>query len=678
MRIENCSDDRYLIHSFDVFDTCITRRYARPADLFYRLGMQLADRHASTSKRYDFAAAFVEARIHAEHIANRHPAFRESATIQEIYVHFQLPGLRNINPKELADAEIALELDCLYPVAAARRLINSARMAGRKVVFISDMYLPASILRPVLSEFDLLRDHDRLYVSCDARVTKASGKLFRHVLQQESIEPHQLLHIGDNPHGDVEVPRGLGIAVNQFTEATLNRHEAAISGRGRRLSIGPQQSLIAALSRETRLQLSEPEMTSPALDRILYGTIAPFLIAYVAWVLNQARSKGIRRLYFVARDGEIMREIAMRLARPDDKIELRYLYGSRKAWIPASLTTDSDAWSRALTPQGQINSMDNILRRAGLSATDRGDICRLLELGSRDTGRNLNALECAEFIQSIKSNQRAHELLTAASSRERELVLRYLEQEGLCDPVPWALVDTGWALNCQAALKRILSPRLGAGFQPMGYYIALTRNRLSEVEAGTAVSFVPNPELVFCRRRTLVEHCLTPALHTSTQGYQSMDNLVKPVLGNEVRGEFEMAYVRRLHEICTREAELVGRNPVLLEQLSLAASQTVELVEKFILDPSKEDAQAMQSFSANADFFHETGSVQPFCRPFRFRDLLQIIRMTLSEKSRLKRQPFIWLEGCCALSPIYIRLPMSILLRIKLVSMQMRFGSTVA
>ena len=54
----------------------------------------------------------------------------------------------------------------------------------------------------------------------------------------------------------------------------------------------------------------------------------PALAGYVLWVLERSFEMGLKRLYFISRDGEIMLEMAQRLLPafwPDATMELRYL-----------------------------------------------------------------------------------------------------------------------------------------------------------------------------------------------------------------------------------------------------------------------------------------------------------------------------------------------------------------
>ena len=72
-------------------------------------------------------------------------------------------------------------------------------------------------------------------------------------------------------------------------------------------------------------------MSELGLD-LIKEFVGPILFDYVWWILYQAQQRGIQRLYFLARDGYLLREIAQQFcARFGLKIECRYLYCSRAA-----------------------------------------------------------------------------------------------------------------------------------------------------------------------------------------------------------------------------------------------------------------------------------------------------------------------------------------------------------
>lgn len=59
------------IFSFDVYDTCISRTYEKPADLFYQLGTMIAPQTKDSISLDKFSMEFASARMRAEKIACR-------------------------------------------------------------------------------------------------------------------------------------------------------------------------------------------------------------------------------------------------------------------------------------------------------------------------------------------------------------------------------------------------------------------------------------------------------------------------------------------------------------------------------------------------------------------------------------------------------------------------------
>ena len=54
-------------------------------------------------------------------------------------------------------------------------------------------------------------DGVNVYVSSEYALTKRTGKLFKKVLELESVSPNEVLHIGDNLRSDVIRPRLIGM-----------------------------------------------------------------------------------------------------------------------------------------------------------------------------------------------------------------------------------------------------------------------------------------------------------------------------------------------------------------------------------------------------------------------------------------------------------------------------------
>jgi predicted HAD superfamily hydrolase len=655
---DNARPDAY---SFDVFDTCVTRTHAHPRDLFYELGLRLAPANLTARQRQRFATRFQSQRIRAEKKAHRRALPCRTVTIEEIYEHFSLPKGLAATTEDLIRAELDLECESIYAVPAVISHLDDLREAGHRIIFISDMYLPSSLLAPILRELEVMRDGDSLYVSCDAGVTKHHGQLFQYVLEAERLDASQLRHTGDNFHADIVMAARSNIRTSHWRGGMLTQREAAMAGR--RLPRPRARSSLAAMSRRLRLSKAVPAgHDGDPMDHIVHGIIVPFLLAYVAWVLAHAARHGIRRLYFVARDAEIMLRIAETLQGEGGQIELRYLYGSRRAWLPPSIIPGSNDWQRLLIIPGQASSRQDIAARMGLDETTQQLLRQRLSCNEDQWSTHLPHDQASRFLADLMQDPETSALITSSVERERETALSYFRQEGLFDETAWALVDAGWSLNTQAALKRILETGGSAHQAPKGYYVALARDHLGEAQAGVAYPFVSKAGSIFSRRRVIIEHCFLPSTHATTRGYR-MDGLRSvPVMGLELRGDAELRYAAMLHEAAVAGARLAAADAHIAATLSEHVSEILANAEALLRHPHEMDARAMSSFGAIADMRHEASFVEPLCRPLGLSDLWRIISMALSKKKNFESPSFMWLEGSLVLSAWYVRAPLRVLL----------------
>lgn len=218
------------VFSFDVFDTVITRTVLHPKDVFCLLqqrletlgggepgtgwlGVQAPDAQGLNLPR-QLSGCFWGARVWSEFLARRSTG-ADDITLALIYQTMSCTfGLADAVSERLLSAELEVESEVLVPIDGAQRLVDHARQTG-PVVFISDMYLPAGFIQWILERSGLFLPGDRLYVSGELGLSKVSGKLFRHVLDDLGIQPGQLVHCGDHPLSDGRVPRALGVRLLQ-------------------------------------------------------------------------------------------------------------------------------------------------------------------------------------------------------------------------------------------------------------------------------------------------------------------------------------------------------------------------------------------------------------------------------------------------------------------------------
>src|ERR1700691_348924 len=89
---------------------------------------------------------------------------------------------------------------------------------------------------------------------------------------------------------------------------------------------------------------TEVEVTSQheaAIRDVAAGVAAPALVGFVIWIQEQSRQRGLRRLRFLSRDGQVLYELTRRLApAPGAGVDLEYIYSSRLTWSFAATQPD--------------------------------------------------------------------------------------------------------------------------------------------------------------------------------------------------------------------------------------------------------------------------------------------------------------------------------------------------
>jgi FMN phosphatase YigB (HAD superfamily) len=599
---------------FDVFDTVITRGFARPADLFAEVAARL--------QRAGLIDGPVEAWVRLRLRAERDLSRAGTATLGSIYAHL---GERcrwpTVERGRAMAVEVETELECHRPVPAAAKLIADARAQGRAVVFISDMYLPTSVIRSSLAAAGAWREGDRLYVSGEAGATKVHGKLYARVLADLGVTPAALTHIGDHPEADVAAPSRLGIRAHAFTQARLSRYEEVVADEGRL----PTQfrTRLAAAMRLARLANTERGGAAGVIWDVSVDVIGPVLLGYVLWCVAQAKEAGLRRLYFLSRDGQTPFRIARQLpAAVSSGLEFRYLYASRQAWHPAAVTEIDDADCEWLFAQGGSSlTVGAIARRLNF------DLHEFLGLLARAGWRRADGDSPLAGSQLTALREALRSPIALAAVRERVNACRavlsdYLRAEGIADGTPYAVVDVGWNGRLQRSLSRVLA---AAGARPaggtVGLYFGLCRRARAFPDdrlLAYAYDFERDGQhLEGVLTGPLIEQ-FTEADHGTLTGYAAARGGVTPVL-REARNEAALRWgfehqqqgVARFAQEFMRLREAAG--PVEPRHWRDAA---LVLLAAFSLAPSAEEARVFGAFPKTDTQSHDDARelAPPFTR----------------------------------------------------------------
>ncbi|MBR3245844.1 MAG: hypothetical protein IKF90_24580 [Parasporobacterium sp.] len=299
----------YDVISFDIFDTLIFRPFERPVDLFLILEEKL--------EILDFQGLRISSEAEAREQCVKQNGHGEIG-FSEIWEMLS----RKIAPGEDAmQKELELEEKLCYANPFMLEVWKKLAEAGKRIIVISDMYLPGSFLETILRK-NGFTGYEKLYVSNEYKKSKADGTLYglvKNELEEKYGEGLQLIHVGDNVISD-----GRMAEKNGFKSLLYPKTNA----RSVEYRTWDQSELIGSSYRgivEQHLYngLRAYDMTYEY--GFIYGGI--FALGYCQFVHDYCSKNEIDRILFLSRDGDILQQVYA-LMYPEDKTE--YVYWSRK------------------------------------------------------------------------------------------------------------------------------------------------------------------------------------------------------------------------------------------------------------------------------------------------------------------------------------------------------------
>ncbi len=526
--------------SCDVFDTALQRDLARPGDVLLAVGAR-----ARAAGLIDCAPeAFRILREAAEGETRRaaHKAGHDEVRIDEIYAYLAACGA-------VSDAEAAAALEFAAERAVCRavpeiRAALASRAPGQRLIFLSDSTLPGTWLATLLAD----NGYDGVYdvvSSADTRYNKHSGRLFAWLLEHLGCAARDILHLGDNPISDVARARAHGLA-------TYHRPAAML---------GPEKEAVAAQHTAVRLMHSRRRVRRDAapsgMEKPLAHYASALMLGFALFALAEARRRGIRRLYFTARDGYLPLAIARRIvAKRGDPVELHYLEVSRGAIILPGLGEDPDTLAEMLSHTASGAPLANLLDPLGITADTTAQCLR--ELGLDPMAVN----ETARFGQDVARRLLVADptLIASALAVRREAALGYLASEGFLAPGPRMIVDVGWRGSIQRHLARLTGLPRGDLY---GCYLGLLPEALApDLDMRTASGYLftfghPAPRCALAREGLLLFELFFSAPHGSVSHYRRIEDRFRPVHAEEEgrSGAARAAFFAALERDCLAEID---------------------------------------------------------------------------------------------------------------------------
>ena len=490
------------MHSFDVFDTLISRVTGTPKGVFIYIERLLANQPWSSPL---VKCSFYKLRVSSE-VNARARFVRESGhsevLLSDIYNEMQaITGISDDEKKRLHEFEIETELSLIYGINENLDKVRALIAKGERVVFISDMYLAADDIRRLIVKVAPDLADVRIYVSSEEKDNKKGGGLYLHVKEKENLSSFtHWTHTGDNAHSDVKKAAELGINAIHFPAGCLTSIENLwIRNGGANLL---EVQALSGIARKRRLTSHVPDEQYAVI-----GLMAPIYHYFVEWFVSQSKSNEFDNLVFLARDGLLPYLMFNELSRHRKlDIKSQYLHVSRSSVyrlnIPTPITVEQIMY---LYEDVSFHNLDNVCAFLGLPEGT------LYVPAPITKNKLLN-----KFSEVLNTRRDDIELFIKA---QKEAFLSYIDKFSINDKS--ALVDCGWAGRIQDGLSIFLSGN-GIADKLNGLYFGSKQRHYVQHSDNNKKSFMAYFPYAITAHRDLVSivEAANKTAETSTAGYK--------------------------------------------------------------------------------------------------------------------------------------------------------------
>lgn len=508
--------------------------------------------------------------------------------------------------------ELELEILALYVKPEVIPFLQWLKRTNTRVLALSDMYLDGHYLGELLNKFELASYFDAVYVSADCLQCKYSGKLYQRVANEQNLEKSTWVHVGDNPSSDYQAACAQGLQGAWFYEkAELKRidQQTLAAAMAARASIWSGRYFFAVLQNRLQALTTEDDDFYFRYGRdVLGAAFSTFMLG----LQERLQCKPVEKVFFVARDGYLFQQMYQHLAEP--KPEDAYLYLSRRVITAAST---ADGLTQAQAQIAFYNPKQQGLR----------SVCRVYGLpedGLQALAKRHGFKDFAEPIQdwqdprllAFLADEEVQACIRPVGAQHRELLEKYLEQEGFFRHQHLALVDIGWNGTVQKFLKQAFGHR--ADFPIVnGYYFAFVPKMYTNFGKQNYCEGIIHDS----RRDNACERIPAEfeeifeqgarALEATTIAYQETAHGIAPVLKSPHAPD-------RLAEVaCNRMVAAIQEGVMLHWQHFQAVQRLTDykssdllpyvygLLERAVVYPSREETQYLTRLVHTEDFGHD-------------------------------------------------------------------------
>ncbi|MBQ5918639.1 MAG: hypothetical protein IIW92_08780 [Lachnospiraceae bacterium] len=320
---------------------------------------------------------------------------------------------------------------------------------------------------------------------------------------------------------------------------------------------------------------------------------APVMVEFIQWILNTAINERRQRLYFLSRDGYQMYLAAKRLTKElDIPIECRYINVSRYALRVPEYHLIGEKCLDRICLGGIDVTFEKVMKRAGLNEEEAYHIATVCEYDKKYK-EVLSYPEVVGLKEVLGKQKDFFDYVYKHSREAYDAAIGYLTQEGMCDSIDYAIVDSGWTGTMQQTLYNLIE---STGKRPhmQGYYFGLYD--IPKEENGLYLSYYFEPKKDI-RRKVNFSNCLFEAVYTSPEGmtlrYKKIGDKYRPEYDSSQNPNKEMVekHIKLITEYIDLYCDMIKECDILNKSSYRKKSIVEELLKNMMGTPSKKELE---------------------------------------------------------------------------------------
>jgi predicted HAD superfamily hydrolase len=304
---------------------------------------------------------------------------------------------------------------------------------------MTDMYLSKICIEKILCKNNIFYNH--LFVSSEIRKTKRSGELYLHVIKSLNLDYKKIIHIGDSIKSDFLGARKQNIKAvltpNKVNNLSFN-YEKKVNNIN--------DSILLSIAN------NNSNLKSDYYEKFGFERFGPFMVSYSKYIYQKLTEKNINRVFFLSRDGYIMKTFFDKLFF-DKSIRTEYLEVSRRSlrvpvlWMNLKLENVMDK----VCPSKQFN-MISFFESVGLNIQEYSQELKKHGFTKDSVVSRETITKDVSFVEIYND---IVENIESVSKKEFEKLTKYLDQKKVSGK--FAVVDIGWAGSMQHCITQTLN-----------------------------------------------------------------------------------------------------------------------------------------------------------------------------------------------------------------------------